>query len=171
MKMKLSRALGAVLVLSLVALPAFAQNVSDSGKADPRVAEALDSLGVKYSINSSNNYKVVYSMEDGSGRSHLAFVVSKTSKYRSLEIREIWSIAAILDAYPDAETVDYMFTMNSTTKIGAWAIEVSDDGEVWVMYTVKVPADLEPDELNDIIYFVAEVCDELEVELVGGDEY
>jgi len=34
-----------------------------------------------------------------------------------------------------------------------------------------VPADLSADELNDIIYFVAEVCDELEVELTGDDEY
>ena len=156
--MKLFRAIATIMVMSLVAIPAVAQGSSEAGKADPRVAQALDSLGLKYSVNSSNNYKVVYSMEDGSGRSHLAFVVSKTSKYRSLEIREIWSIAAILDEYPDAEVVDYMFTMNSTTKIGAWAIEVSDDGEVWVMYTVKVPADLSADELNDIIYFVAEVC-------------
>ncbi|HOZ72259.1 MAG TPA: hypothetical protein PLW80_04230 [Spirochaetales bacterium] len=169
--MKLFRAIATIMVMSLVAIPAVAQGSSEAGKADPRVAQALDSLGLKYSVNSSNNYKVVYSMEDGSGRSHLAFVVSKTSKYRSLEIREIWSIAAILDEYPDAEVVDYMFTMNSTTKIGAWAIEVSDDGEVWVMYTVKVPADLSADELNDIIYFVAEVCDELEVELTGDDEY
>ena len=169
--MKLFRAIATIMVMSLVAIPVVAQGSSEAGKADPRVAQALDSLGLKYSVNSSNNYKVVYSMEDGSGRSHLAFVVSKTSKYRSLEIREIWSIAAILDEYPDAEVVDYMFTMNSTTKIGAWAIEVSDDGEVWVMYTVKVPADLSADELNDIIYFVAEVCDELEVELTGDDEY
>ena len=169
--MKLFRAIATIMVMSLVAIPAVAQGSSEAGKADPRVAQALDSLGLKYSVNSSNNYKVVYSMEDGSGRSHLAFVVSKTSKYRSLEIREIWSIAAILDEYPDAEVVDYMFTMNSTTKIGAWAIEVSDDGEVWVMYTVKVPADLSADELNDIIYFVAEVCDEMEAEIVGVDEY
>jgi hypothetical protein len=61
--------------------------------------------------------------------------------------------------------------MNSTTKIGAWAIEEADDGELWVLYTVKVPAAMSPKELADIVYFVAEASDEMEVELVGDDEY
>jgi len=149
-----------------VSAAAYAQDA-----ADPRIAEALDPLGVKYSVNSSNNYKVVYRMDDDPDRSHLVFVVSKTSTYRSVELREIWSIAAILEEYPDDEAIHRMLAMNSTTKLGAWAIEESDDGEIWLMYTTKVPVDLTPDELKDIVYFVAEVCDEMEAELVGADEY
>ncbi len=138
---------------------------------DPRVKKALDSLGLKYSVNSSNNFKVVYRMEDDADRSHLVFIVSKTSTYRSVEIREIWSIAAVLNEYPGEDVVKRLMTMNSTTKIGAWAIEASEDGEVWVMYTVKIPYDVSPKQLNDTVYFVAEVCDELEAELTGDDEY
>jgi len=160
------RFLLAIGISVLVSAGAYAQDA-----ADPRIAEALDSLGVKYSVNSSNNYKVVYRMDDDPDRSHLVFIVSKTSSYRSVELREIWSIVAILDEYPGDETIHRLMSMNSTTKLGAWAIEESDDGEIWLMYTTKVPAALSPDELKDIVYFVAEVCDEMEAELVGVDEY
>lgn len=155
----------AAVISALASAAAFAQS-----EADPRVKDALEAAGLKYSINSSNNYKVVYRMDSDPDRSHLAFIVSKTSTYRDLEIREIWSVAAILESYPDEELVHRLLAMNSTAKLGAWAIEASE-GEVWIMYTVKVPYDLSPDELNDAIYFVAEVCDELESELTGADEY
>ena len=138
--------------------------------ADPRIKKSLDSLGIKYSVNSSNNYKVVYTMDKDADRSQLVFIVSKTETYRSVELREIWSVAAVLDEYPGEETIHYILNMNSTSKIGAWAIEESDDGELWLLYTTKVPVALSPDELKDIVYFVAEVCDEMEAELVGDDE-
>lgn len=163
--MKNVKAIVIAAVLAALATPAFAQ----SG-ADPRVKEALEAAGLKYSVNSSDNFKVVYQMDSDPDRSHLVFIVSRTSTYRDLEIREIWSVAAILDAFPDDEVVHRLLAMNSTAKLGAWAIEESE-GEVWVMYTVKVPFDLSPEELNDAIYFVAEVCDELESELTGSDEY
>ncbi|PKL23333.1 MAG: hypothetical protein CVV47_15505 [Spirochaetae bacterium HGW-Spirochaetae-3] len=164
--MNFRRIILAIGIASIVSVSTYAQDA-----ADPRVAEALDSLGIKYSVNSSNNYKVVYRMDNDPDRSHLVFVVSKTSIYRSVEIREIWSIAAILDEYPDSEMIHRLLSMNSTTKIGAWAIEESEDGEIWLMYTTKILAGLKPEELKDTIYFVAEVCDEMEAELVGDDNY
>ena len=140
------------------------------GKADPRVRDSLDYLDIEYSINSSGNYKVIYTMEDDEDRSHMVFVVSETETYSSVEIREVWSVAAVLDEYPDDDIIRSMMEANSTNKLGAWAIE-EDDGEVWILYTAKFQVDLEPDELEDIMYFVAEICDEMELELVGTDEY
>ena len=164
--MKLRNFLVAIAFIAVSAVSVFAEDV-----ADPRVKKALDSLGIKYTVNDSKNYKVVYKMESDPDRSQLVFVVSKTSTYKNLEVREIWTIAAVLDAYPDEETIQRLYTMNSTTKIGAWAMEINDDGEVWVIYTAKVLAAMSPKELTDIIYFVAEVGDEMEVDLVGDDEY
>jgi len=163
---KILRRILAISIIALVALPVSAQD-----KADPRVKDALDSLGIKYSVNASNNYKVVYTMDKDKDRSQLAFIVSATVDYRSLEVREVWSVAAVLTEYPGPDITKELMAMNSTTKIGAWAIEESEDGKFWVLYTVKVPAAMSPKELTDIVYFVAEVCDEMEVELVGDDEY
>ena len=155
----------ATFILIIGASVAFAD-----GKADPRVRDALDYLDIEYDINSSGNYKVIYTMEYDEDRSHMVFVVSETETYSSVEIREIWSVAAVLDEYPDDSIVRNMMDLNSSNKLGAWAIE-EDDGEVWILYTAKFQVDLEPDELEDIMYFVAEICDEMELDLVGTDEY
>lgn len=158
-------------LLAFTAITVFAAASWAQDGADPRIKEALDSVGIKYSVNSSNNYKVVYTMDNDADRSQLVFIVSKTETYRSVELREIWSVAAVLDEYPGEETIHSILNMNSTSKIGAWAIEEADDGKMWLLYTTKVPVALSPDELKDIVYFVAEVCDEMEAELVGDDEY
>lgn len=145
--------------------------VSAASAQDARVKKALDSLGVKYEVNDSGNYKVVYQMENDPDRSQLALVVSKTNTYKSTEIREIWSIAAVLDYYPDQELIERLFTTNSNSKLGAWAIEVTDDGQVWIIYTAKVQASITAKQLTEVIYFVCESADELELELLGTDEY
>lgn len=157
-----------VLAISIVLLAATAAYAQES---DARVKKALDNQGIKYTINDSGNFKVVYQMENDPDRSQLVFVVSKTSTYKNAEIREIWSIAAVLDAYPDEEIVQRLFTTNSTSKMGAWGMELTDDGQVWVLYTVKIPVNVTASALKDIIYYVAESADELELELLGSDEY
>ena len=145
--------------------PAFAQN-----QADPLVAAALDEQGVIYTINSEGNFKVVYQMEADEERSHQVFVVSRTSSFRNAEMRELWSVAVVLNEYPTQELMLKLLTTNSGIKVGAWAIENFDD-ELWILYTIKVPVDIGSAALKDLIYFVAEMCDELEQELVGDDIY
>lgn len=139
-------------------------------QADPDVAAALDEQGVIYTINEEGNFVVEYQMDADEERSQRVFVVSQTSAYRNAELREIWSVAVVLNDYPDEELMYYLLTVNSGIKVGAWAVEEFDD-ELWILYTIKVPADLGSAALKDLIYFVAEMCDELEAELVGDDIY
>lgn len=153
------------LVLALCAGAAFAQS------GDSRVKKMFDSMNVKYTINSSGNFVVSYTMENNPERSHGVFVVSSTETYKGSEIREIWSVAAVLPSYPDEYTVKEMFETNSTIKVGAWAMEETDEGEVWVIYTVKVLANMSAKDLTNLVYFVAEICDEFEEEYVGDDIY
>ncbi|MFH2115492.1 MAG: hypothetical protein ABIJ86_13395 [Spirochaetota bacterium] len=142
----------------------------DLGQADPGVAAALDEQGVIYSINDEGNFVVEYQMDADEERSQRVFVVSRASTYRNAELREIWSVAVVLSDYPDKELMYYLLTVNSGIKVGAWAVEEFDD-ELWILYTIKVPVDLGSAALKDLIYFTAEMCDELEVELVGDDIY
>ena len=140
------------------------------GQADPGVAAALDEQGVIYSINDEGNFVVVFQMDADEERSQRVFVVSQTSSYRNAELREIWSVAVVLNEYPDEELMYYLLTVNSGIKVGSWAVEEFDD-ELWILYTIKVPVDIDSAALKDLVYFVAEMCDELEAELVGDDIY
>mgnify|MGYP001201355123 CR=1 FL=1 len=159
------RALVFALALVLFAGALYAQ------EADPRIAEALDSADVIYTVKSSGNYYVEYKMDNNDERSHGVYVVSETETYRGIEIREIWAVAAVVYELPDMDTLVTLMETNSTIKVGAWAMEVSEDGEVWVLYTIKVPAELDGERLSTLIYFVAEMCDEFEEEYVGDDVY
>jgi hypothetical protein len=140
------------------------------GQADPGVAAALDEQGIIYTINDEGNFVVVFEMDADLERSQRVFVVSQTSSYRNAELREIWSVAVVLKDYPDEELMYYLLNVNSGIKVGAWAIEEFDD-ELWILYTIKVPVGIGSAALKDLIYFVAEMCDELEAELVGDDIY
>jgi len=153
--------------LLLLASLAFAQN---QASGDPKLAAALDEQGVIYTVNDEGNFVVDYQMDADENRSQRVFVVSRSSSYRNAELREIWSVAVVLKDYPDEELMYYLLTVNSGIKVGAWAIEEFDD-ELWILYTIKVPVDLGSAALADLIYFVAEMCDELEAELVGDDIY
>ncbi len=152
------------LFLVIAAAASFAQ------AADPRVGKALDSAEVVYDINDSGNYVVSYEINGNPERSHSVYVISTTETYEGLEIRELWGVGAVLEDYPDYDMLAAMLEQNASIKIGSWGMEYGE-AEVYLLYMIKVPAAISGAELANLIYFVAEVCDEFEVEYVGDDLY
>lgn len=139
-------------------------------QADPRLAKALDSVGVKYDVNSYGNYLVLYTMSKNEERSQNVVVMSKTEKYDGIEIRELYAIGAELDDYPDSDTLLYLLEQSATMKIGSWGVDYGDSS-VYILFSIKVPADIGAEALNSFIYFAAEVADEFEEEFTGEDNY
>ncbi|TFG84568.1 MAG: hypothetical protein E4H20_02830 [Spirochaetales bacterium] len=158
-----------ILVAAMMTLAVLSSGFAQ--EADPRLAVALDESGIKYTVNESGNYVVSYEMDNNPDRSHSVFIISETEDYRGVELREIWSVSAVLYEIPDLDTIIALMEQNSTIKVGAWAMETSDDGEIWILYTVKVPVALTGKQLSHLIYFVAEMCDEFEESYVGDDIY
>ncbi len=155
------------LMVLLVFVSVFA---SAQTAGDPRVKKSLDTLGLKYTVSDSSNYLVTFTMDSNEDRSHMVRIVSKTITYNGYEIREIWATAAILEDYPDDEILYRLMEENSKETLGAWAMEASSDG-VSIYYTVKVPISIKNDELREFMYFVAEMADKIEEELLGSDEF
>ncbi len=156
-----------LLAALILFLPVFA---SAQASGDPRVKKSLDTLGIKYTLNDKGNFLVTFTMDTNEERSHMVRIVSKTTGYNTIEVREIWATAAILEEYPDDEILYRLMEENSRETLGAWAMEASSDG-VSLYYTVKVPVSIKNDELQEFMYFVAEMADKLEEELLGTDEY
>lgn len=166
MKLCTRAALIAFVLAAIGAAGAYAQ----APQADPRLALALDSVGVKYDVNSYGNYLVLYTMSKNEDRSQNVVVMSKTEKYDGIEIRELYAIGAELDDYPDFDTLLYLMEQNATMKIGSWGVDYGDSS-VYILFSIKVPADINAEALNSFIYFVAEVADEFEEEYTGLDDY
>jgi len=155
------------LIAVLMLLPFFA-GAETAG--DPRVKKSLDTLGIKYTLNDTGNYLVTFTIDGSDDRTHMVRVVSKTTSYNGYEIREIWATAAILEDYPDDELLYRLMEENSKETLGAWGMEASSDG-VSIYYTAKVPISIKNDELREFMYFVSEMADKLEEELLGTDEF
>ena len=154
---------------ALIFIIALSMLTAQSATGDPRIKKSLERLGLNYQLSKSGNYNVTFKIEN-SERTHMVTIKSKTETYRGIEIREIYAIAAALNDYPPEELIYLMMEQNSTLKLGAWAMEADSSG-VYIYFTTKIPADVKDNDLKYYSYFVAEIADEMEEELLGTDDY
>jgi len=154
-------------VALFVWLPVWASAAEDEApKADQRVRKALDELELKYTIDSDGDFRVLFDM--GEGRSQLAIIRSSTSKYRNLEVREIWSVGYKSEGkqFPQ-EVANALLEDTFPKKLGAWA--KLDDLAVFV---VKFPADADNETLLSCLKLALEAADAMEEKLTGEkDEF
>lgn len=148
--------------------------------ADPRVKVALDQIGYKYELTEENDYRLtiendqIEKVVDGKTtyRSQLAYVKSKTEKYSSLEIREVWSPAFYSAGPLSAAIANRLLRENNTVKFGAWRVEVEEStGKYLTMFAVQIAADSDAESLRLAIKSVLLVADRMEKELTGKDDY
>jgi hypothetical protein len=138
------------------------------GTADGRIAKQLDKLGIKYTTLDTGNFSIDNDLE--SGRTQSVYIMSSTSTYGGMEIREIWSNAGKFDAAPTAEQMMELFTDNGNRDIGAWNLEASDNGAYLAYFSIKVPVYLRDKDLSDMIDLAAAAADEMELKLFNKDE-
>lgn len=172
------------LVCFLLLVPATSAQIGGGSKkqsADPRVKAALEEIGYKYELTESNNYKLIPIETEQTGkkpdgtpafRSQLVYVNSKTEKYVSLEIREVWSPALYSAGPLSAALANKLLRENNSVKFGAWRVEVqSDSGKYLAMFAVQIAADSDAESLRLAIKSVILVADRMEKELTGRDDY
>ena len=136
---------------------------------DPRVAEALDALGIDYEIDSDGVYSFLFRLEDG--RTQEGFIESETDEFMGMEVRAIWSIGLSSDGAFDARTANLLLQENANVVVGAWsAISDAEDNHL-AIFTVKVAADFDGEELEGTILAVVNVADRMEERLSGRDDF
>ena len=83
----------ALLLPLVILLPAALEaQVGRSGpKPDPRVAAALDAIGIEPEIDADGDYKLTLKVDEDGGRTQIVYVISSTERYGNLEIREVWA--------------------------------------------------------------------------------
>ena len=130
---------------------------------DERVRNRLNSKNFQYEIDDENDFKIIVTLDNG--RTQLLWINSNTQKFKNMEIREVWSIG-----YKGDLSYNIMKTMlrdSETLKIGAWGTNKDNDRAI---FSAKIPANLDADNLIGIIFLVGESADELEREFHGNDD-
>jgi len=154
----------AVLALSLLALPSIAADAADS-----RVKDALENGGLKYEIDSDNDYKLLMQLE--SNRTQIVYVNSATETYDAMEIREVWG-----PSFPSkgkqfhAKIANMLLLDSQQKKLGAWQ-GYSQNKSVFAVFNVKISADSDAESLKSAIWYVAKAADTMELMMTGKDDF
>jgi hypothetical protein len=160
-----------VLLLSLVAgVPASANAQSkESGKADPRIAKALEDIGFKYQVTPLGNCRLSFNLPGG--REHLVFVSSRTDTFDGLETRRVWATVSRSPEPPTQAVASKLLMDNLKQKLGAFELGQTDDGGYKISYSARVAAACPVSTLRAAIRIVLYSADDKEKELTGKDEH
>ena len=112
-------------------------NTVDGPIADQRVAKLLREANVKYLTDQDGDYLVTYSFV--TNRTQQVWINSTTSKYGTLEVREIWATAYVSDRPLSAEVANALLKRSSAIIIGGWSI-VKPRNSWAVVFRIKVDA-------------------------------
>ncbi|TWT34307.1 Periplasmic serine endoprotease DegP precursor [Blastopirellula retiformator] len=135
-----------------------------SWKLAPIPAEKLlEEAELTFTTHESGHYEVKFD-EKGYGDTSV-FLTKETEYYERADIRKVWSLAAKLDKAPSVETTMKLLAQNGQTKIGAWSIERTPNGEYLVIYTVKIDATAAPDAVKSTMQYVAKLTNVSKKEL------
>ncbi len=121
----------------------------ESKNGDSRVKSRLDELGLKYEIDDDGDFRVVFNFEDD--RVHEGFVLSETSRFEGLEIREIISVGHVSEGPLDADLANAFLIFNSNVKFGAWQIRSNDGERCVVIFSALVAADINSESLDVVL--------------------
>jgi len=167
MKKKTFKSIFTLLILT-VSLNTFAQ--LGESNYDYRVKSKLDNLGIKYQITDKGNFKVIFDM--GKDRTQMVIINSNTYEYGGMEIREIFSTAAIVESkYDFNQSILFsLLELNETYKLGAWQIDGGTSPYI-LQFALRISANSTQTVLDDVIRLAAKVADEMEQKLTSEDKH
>lgn len=154
------------IVFAAVLALASAGSIAADKTADPVIAKQLDSLKLKYEVDSDGDYKIVMSV--GNGRTQLAYIRSSTESYGANQVREIWSpgYKATSEVLPE-KVANRLLEHSNSVKLGGWVKQKSH-----AVFVVKLSTSASAEELKDAIDAAVASADVIEQEFTGKkDEF
>lgn len=135
---------------------------------DPRIANALQELGISYDSDPEGNFYMLVEFDDN--RFQQVCIRSRTQEFLGVEMREIFSVALVSTGILDARTSNFLLRENLQKNLGAWAILHGSESQT-AIYTAKVSSSLPSRILFEILAYLAETADGVEQRLSGLDEF
>ncbi|KAA2286030.1 hypothetical protein [Arenimonas fontis] len=135
-----------------------------AAEADRGVQAKLDAKGTPYTIDDDGDFQIVVRIDDE--RTQLVWVRSVVEETNHQRVREIWSpgYQSQIDSFP-ASVANRLLEDSHARKLGGWVKQGNT-----AVYVIKIDADASADVLDESIDAAASIADELELDLVGGDQ-
>jgi hypothetical protein len=127
------------------------------------VTDVLTSAELEYTQHTSGHYEVKFEQDDKDKQS--VFITKDVEYYEKADTRKIWSLAGTMKQAPKLDIVMKLLDQNGRTKIGAWSVEQTQQGEFVVVYSAKLDATAAPDALKSTMEYVAKLTKIMKKEL------
>lgn len=137
--------------------------MSEAG--DPRVRKVFDAAGFQYETDAQGEFKLIFAAPGA--RSQDVHVASRTERVGGVEIREVWSPAALFSGEVPLRLARHLLEANALVKVGAWAAVCNEAQQTLV--TFRAHADAEGETLLAMMQYVTHRADELEKKLSDED--
>ncbi len=158
----------ALLVMMFVLSAVAHAQVGKVKPGDARIRKILEEKEFKYKITDAGNFSSTFDISEG--RTHQVFINSGTQTYRGMELREIWAIGVKSKGIFPATTANTLLEDTERRKLGAWKV-LTEGEEHFAVFFVVVDADADAETLVSAMKIVMEVADEIELKIVGTDDF
>lgn len=134
---------------------------------DQRVRSALREAGLKYDMDEDGDFKLEFDV--GGGRTQLVWINNATNQWNNMEIREVFAYGYRGEDPLGKPAMLQLLQENARKKAGAW--EIIQSGDTWIAsFNIKVSADCDADCLETVVKGAASTADEMEQNLMEGDD-
>lgn len=127
------------------------------------VTEVLTRAELKYTAHTTGHFEVQFDQENKEKQS--VFVTKDIEYYDRADIRKVWSLAKAMKEAPSQEMMMKLLQQSARTKMGAWTVEQTPEGEYLVIYVVKLDATATPDVLKSAMEYVSKLTVAMKKEL------
>ena len=131
------------------------------------ISELLTRTELEYTEHETGHYEVQFGDKDAEKQS--VFITKDVEYYERADVRKIWSLALMTKDAPKLETTMKLLQQSARTKLGAWAIEKTDQGDHLIIYCVKVDATAAPEAIRSTMEYVAELTRTMKKDLQPAD--
>lgn len=127
------------------------------------VTEVLTRAELKYTAHTTGHFEVQFDQDNKEKQS--VFVTKDIEYYDRADIRKVWSLAKAMKEAPSQEMMMKLLQQSARTKMGAWTVEQTPEGEYLVIYVVKLDATATPDVLKSAMEYVSKLTVAMKKEL------
>jgi len=148
----------------LLALSPLAAAETPPAAPGDTLAQRLDAQGVRYERDEDGDFRVVFAWQQ-EDRSQIAFVSGSAHALGDTSVREVFSPAAPVPAGGFSATqADMLLRESQRNILGGWEIA----GET-LFYVIKLHDDADGARLEQALEIAAQLADDMELQLTGGD--
>lgn len=127
---------------------------SDWKPAPRPLSDVLAAADLKYTEPDKEHVEIQVESEKEKEKKQSVYIERDVDYYERADMRKIYSVALVTKQAPSAETMLKLLQESGRTKIGAWSVEKSPQGEFLVIFSAKIDATATPDTLKSIVEYI-----------------